>query len=180
MEPLWQTFTSVGQVAVGLAFLYAGFNKLRDLTGARIAVLDYRMLPARLSGPTAVLLGTAEAAAGLGLIAGISVATAAGISLLGGASIAVAVALVRGLEIDCHCFGVGEKLSFGTLVRNAALAGLLVPGLFVRPAHPSMLAPQLLMAPIPHIVSVGLSIASLAMFVIAARLLRQAAPAIRS
>jgi len=49
-------YASAGQIVVGSALLYAGMSKLRDLAGAKVAVLEYRAMPAwSHQGLTAVL-----------------------------------------------------------------------------------------------------------------------------
>jgi hypothetical protein len=170
---------SAGQVLVGIAFVYAGIRKLRDRVGARIAVLEYRLVPARATGLVASALGICEVSVGAGLIAGLPLATLGGIALLALFSPAAVSALARGLDIDCHCFGDGEKLSAATLVRNAGLVTVLGTAHFLRPPPSSSLAPQLLTAPLPYVLSVGITAAAIVAVGSAIRLSRGTAAARR-
>jgi hypothetical protein len=160
-----------GQAFVGIVFVRTGATKLRDPIGTRIAVLDYRLIPARAAGIAALGLGAAELLVGLGLLAGLASAALGGVVLLALFSGAAASALVRGLDIDCHCFGEGEKLSPATVSRNAALAAPLLAGLLLG-APSSLLAPQLLHAPLPYLLSVGSGVAIVAAAVAAVRVNR--------
>lgn len=163
MSSLFDIAVSFAQVVVGSSLVYAGVLKLRDLEGSRIAVLDYRLVPAPMAGPVALLLGALEVLIGVALIAGVTFAAHVGIALLGLFSIAAGSALARGLRIDCHCFGEGERLSVTTLLRNAAFVALLSPA--VLHPIPTLLIPQLLVAPLPHVLSILLAVATLAALV---------------
>lgn len=113
-------------VLVGSALAYSGFTKLRDFESARIGLLGYRLVGPRASAPLAALLGLSEVGVGLGILAGAPTAVAVGVLILCTVSLAALSALARGLDIDCHCAGVGERLTQWTLVRNAAMIGTLV------------------------------------------------------
>lgn len=115
----------------------AGVAKLLDRDGSRRALLDFGA-PARIVGPTALVLPLVELGAAAALVPDVSARWGAlvALGLLGVFSVAIGVALVRGRRPSCHCFGRLHSAPAGwrTLLRNtglAALAGtvvLLVPG----------------------------------------------------
>ena len=154
---------SAGEVIIGFVFLYAGGRKLSDLDGAQIAVLDYRLVPTRMARLVAVLQGSAEIVTGSLLVVGIPVAFPLGILLLTVVTTAAGSALLRGLQINCHCFGDGEKLTPLTLLRNTAFVVVLAASWFaVHPKLISPFAPALVALPLPYILSVGVGAAAIA------------------
>ena len=108
-------------------FAVAGVAKLRDLAGSRQAVIGFGV-PERLAGVVGVLVPAAEL-----LVAGALVPTGsapfgalgAAVLLIGFAA-GIAVAMIRGVAPDCHCFGQlhSEPAGWRALVRNLVLLGL--------------------------------------------------------
>lgn len=112
-------------------FAAAAFHKLLDSAAFVRVVADYRVMPAALAGPAAVLLIVAELAIAVALLTdGLhapGAAAAAVLLLVYGA--AMAINLARGRRsMDCGCaFGRSAgSLSYGLVVRNMALAGLAI------------------------------------------------------
>jgi len=70
-------------------------------------------------------------------------------------SAAASSALLRGLRIDCHCFGDGEALSVKTLARDATFAIALAASLLLTWPPASLFTPKLLLAPLPHLLTLG-------------------------
>jgi peroxiredoxin len=106
-------------------FLIAGVAKLADLAGSRRAVAGFGV-PQRLAGVAAVGLPVAELAVAVALLVSGSVRFGAlgALLLLVVFVVGIAVALRRGTEADCHCFGQlhSAPIGWGTLVRNGVLA----------------------------------------------------------
>jgi len=121
------------RLALGVVLFYAGFLKLRDGYAFAEAIANFRLLPAQANQIMAVVLPWLEVATGLLLVFGVWV-RAAGllaallfVAFLG----AIALALWRGLDIECGCFGTGsaarvglKALAFDALWLVAALAVL--------------------------------------------------------
>ncbi len=149
---------SVTELIVGSSLLVAGVRKLVDIEAARAAVLDYRLVPLAASAPFAVCLSALELLIGAALIMGISLAASLAILLLGAFSAAAINALVRRLDIDCHCAGPGERVSFRTLARNGALALALAGALVLRPTAP--LYPSLAASELSYVLAVALALAA--------------------
>jgi uncharacterized membrane protein YphA (DoxX/SURF4 family) len=112
------------RVALGVIFVYAAWIKLRDSWAIfAISIGSYDVLPAWAVELTARGLPWFELILGIVLITGLLRRPAMlCTSLLLIAFFGLMVrALVKGMQIDCGCFGPGEKLSWVTLVRDGAL-----------------------------------------------------------
>lgn len=129
-------------VRLGLAtvFLVSGVLKVVDPAQTRVAVLAYEVLPPGLIGPIAIGLPLVELVLGTLLWAGAGTRWTALVSavLLVVLMTGVVQAWVRGLSIDCGCFGGGGVVAEGAtrypqeLVRDVGLL-LLALWLVVRP-----------------------------------------------
>lgn len=106
-------------------FLVAGVAKLADLAGSRRAVVGFGV-PERLAGAVGVGLPVCELAIAVALIPSVSARFGAlgALLLLSMFVVGIAMALRRGSEADCHCFGQLHSAPIGrrTLVRNGVLA----------------------------------------------------------
>lgn len=105
----------------------AAAHKLRDFSGFRVTLSDYRLVPEFATGLAAVLTVGAEALIALGyLVPPWSMAAAmAGACLFVLYAVAIGVNLARGRShIDCGCFGPArdEPISRALVGRNVLLA----------------------------------------------------------
>jgi|HubBroStandDraft_6_1064221.scaffolds.fasta_scaffold186230_1 thiol-disulfide isomerase/thioredoxin len=108
-------------------FAVAGGAKLADLEGSRRAVAGFGV-PERLARPLGLLLPLLELAVAVALIPTDSArygALGAAVLLLSFVA-GISVALARGLEPDCHCFGQLRSAPVGwrALARNLALLAI--------------------------------------------------------
>jgi uncharacterized membrane protein YphA (DoxX/SURF4 family) len=130
-----------GRFTLASLFLLAGAAKLPRLAEFESAVRNYRLLPGRLVHPASVALPVGELAAGLLLALGfVTPAVAIAVAgLLVVFAAAVSVNLARGRSIDCGCFGsvAAKRITWATVARNLALAGL---GVVVAAEAPRALA----------------------------------------
>jgi uncharacterized membrane protein YphA (DoxX/SURF4 family) len=125
------------RLGLAVVFAAAGAGKLADLAGSRRAVRTFGVPagPAELVG---TVLPLAELAVAVSLIASGSARWGAvgALVLLSGFVVGIAVALRRGRQPDCHCFGQLHSAPVGwrTLARNvlfasvAAIVALAGPG----------------------------------------------------
>jgi len=123
--------TLVLALRFGLAAIFAtaGIGKLLDREGSERALSDFRV-PRRAIRAGAVLLPLVELAVAVGLIFpptarwGALAALVVLLAFIWG----IGSALSRGEAPDCHCFGQihSAPAGRGTLLRNAALAGLAI------------------------------------------------------
>jgi uncharacterized membrane protein YphA (DoxX/SURF4 family) len=121
---LRRTVVLVLRIALGVVFLYAAWTKLREPWAIfAIAIDSYQVLPTRAVEITAHVLPWFELCLGLVLIAGVWLRAATlATSLLLAVFLGLMVrALFKGMDIDCGCFGPGERLSWVTLLRDGAL-----------------------------------------------------------
>jgi uncharacterized membrane protein YphA (DoxX/SURF4 family) len=111
-------------------FVWAAIPKLLDPPAFAEAVANYHLLPDALVGPVAVLVPMLELVAAAALVAGLGARGAAlTIALMLVAFTAGMIqALVRGIDLDCGCFGTATKVEVGwaSIARNVALLGMAV------------------------------------------------------
>ena len=122
---MWTAFDLVTRVVIGGSLLIAGLTKLWSTVAWRqVWLASYRLLPRRLVRCAALGLPAAEIGCGLAVISGLLGAGSvlAGASLLAVLAAAVTTALVRHLDISCHCLTrTGELISWRGVARNLAL-----------------------------------------------------------
>ncbi|HXS10656.1 MAG TPA: MauE/DoxX family redox-associated membrane protein [Candidatus Krumholzibacteria bacterium] len=109
---------------VGGLFFYAAFEKVLHPAAFAMAVRGYKLIPFSLSNLFAIAVSWSELVAATFLILGILTRKAAGaiFILLIVFIAAITTVMVRGMVIDCGCFGEGgAHTSWLLLVRNAAL-----------------------------------------------------------
>jgi uncharacterized membrane protein YphA (DoxX/SURF4 family) len=118
------------RVTAGLVWLVAGVAKLADLEQFRVQVDAYRVVPGGLETAFAYALPFLEVGIGLYLVVGLLVRGTAALSCVLMALFVVAMvqARLRGLVLDCGCFGALARQPIGlwTIARDVALG---VPGL---------------------------------------------------
>jgi uncharacterized membrane protein YphA (DoxX/SURF4 family) len=117
-------------IALGLIFLASAIPKLRYPRGFILAVLEYRVLPQRLSWFYARLVPPLEFLTALLLLTGAALRPASVIVslLLLSFIVAVSINLARGRDLDCHCFGKTARrpVGWGLLLQDAALLGAAI------------------------------------------------------
>ncbi len=109
---------------IGGVFAYAAFEKVLHPAAFAIAVRGYKLIPFSLSNLFAIALSWSELFAAGMLILGILTRKAAGavFILLIVFIAAISAVMVRGMVIDCGCFGEGgAHTSWLLLVRNALM-----------------------------------------------------------
>ena len=112
------------RVFLGGAFLYAAWLKLREPWMLFAMAVDaYKLLPQWAVILVARTLPWAELLLGLLLIAGkwIRFTSAVVSALLAGFLATMAFSYLKGLQIDCGCFGSGDPISPRTLARDSGL-----------------------------------------------------------
>jgi uncharacterized membrane protein YphA (DoxX/SURF4 family) len=117
----------VTRLGLGAVFLFAAYSKLKlPWISFAATVYAYQLLPDDAVVFVARALPWFELLLGALLILGIQlrwVAAAASVLLL--AFFAVLVrSYARGMDIDCGCFGPGDRLSWKTLAREGLLLGV--------------------------------------------------------
>lgn len=114
---------------VGAVFIYAGVLKVMDPLEFADSVASFQVLPVALINPVALTLPVLEILLGISIIVGLHRRTSAVLLTLlcGVFAIALGQALLRGLKVDCGCFGAGESSTIKTtwgIGRDLILGGL--------------------------------------------------------
>lgn len=126
------------RLAVGGSFVFAGALKIADPAEFAVAVGNYRVAPHELINTVAILLPWIEVVAGLFVLSGVWLRAAAFViaCLTLGFALLIVSALVRGLNIECGCFGTvgGRNIGLVNLAIDTTL--LLLAVLLARRASP--------------------------------------------
>jgi putative oxidoreductase len=115
---------------LGLAalFVYAAVPKLWDPAGFVQDLSHYRVVPEALLGPLSIGLPALELCAGLALLTPAYMRGGAALlaGLLATFAVAMAQAKLRGINLECGCFGAGSGLqvSWSKVAIDAGLAML--------------------------------------------------------
>ncbi len=120
-------------LAVAAVFIYAGIDKIRDPLQFADSIAAFAILPAALINLLAMGLPPFEIACGLLLIGPWTrrVGSLAVAVILVVFIIALSSALLRGLTLDCGCFGAGAPSRPRMWLELALDAALLSGALFV-------------------------------------------------
>lgn len=130
--PAWRTGAAlVARMVVTVVFLGAALPKLADPAAFARDIANYRLVPGVAAGGLAVYLPWFELVLGCALWAPSHVRPAArglAIGLLTVFVLALLSALVRGLDVDCGCFGSdgGSSSLLWAVARDLGLVGLLI------------------------------------------------------
>lgn len=120
----------LAQVAVGLLFLAAALAKIGDAGAFARQIHYYRLLPFGLENLLAITLPWIELLAALAIL--LRLRPQAGSVVVAGLMAlfvaVVAAAVVRGLDIECGCFGTADAGRVGVvkLLENLGLLALAV------------------------------------------------------
>jgi len=109
------------RISLGVVFLYASFDKIRDPGSFSGNIQNYQILPYGITNLFAILLPWVELYVGACLILGVfvdgAVLLSAGMLVL--FIVALGQALARGLDIECGCFSQeGSLVGLNTLLRD--------------------------------------------------------------
>ena len=122
----------VCQTAVALVFLVAALAKIGDNAGFAGQIHHYRLVPFGLENLLAITLPWIEMVAALAILlrsrAQAGAVVAAGLMVL--FVVVVGSAVVRGLDIECGCFGTADAARVGAakLAQNLGLLAVAVVG----------------------------------------------------
>jgi uncharacterized membrane protein YphA (DoxX/SURF4 family) len=116
----------LARVVLGLTFILASADKLRNPAAFAEIVYNYQLLPDLLVNPVALVLPFLELTCGLALVAGRLALGAAAIvaGLMAVFMAALGFNVWRGLDVACGCFSTAssaDPMSPATLARDAAI-----------------------------------------------------------
>ncbi len=120
------------QIILGLLFLLASLAKIVDVTSLASQVHNFRLLPFWSEHLVAMTLPWIELVAGLALVLGIRARAGAWLAgaLLAGFTAGIVLAMARGLNFECGCFGTadGTRVGWVKLAENLGMLALAVVG----------------------------------------------------
>jgi len=105
----------VCQILLGFTFLVSGLAKIGDLQSFSEQVHNFRILPIAAENLVAMTVPWVELVAGLAMVLGTKSRSAAllALMLLGLFTLAVGLAMARGLDFECGCFGTADGTRVG-------------------------------------------------------------------
>lgn len=120
----------ISRIILGLVFIFAGAEKINFPDQFAVAISNYRIFPVFVLNIIAVTLPWIEITSGLLLLFGILLKENSTITgtLMIVFTLMVIAALLRGLDIDCGCFGThdAQKVGILKLLENTGLIILAV------------------------------------------------------
>lgn len=113
----------ISRYILGIVFIYAGAEKISNPDAFAQAIINYKLFPIWIINITAITLPWIELVTGILLIFRVYIKINSGIilSLLLVFEIIIIISLLRGLNIDCGCFGGGTKIGITKLLENFLL-----------------------------------------------------------
>jgi uncharacterized membrane protein YphA (DoxX/SURF4 family) len=120
---------------LGAIFIYAGVQKIFVPAEFSQSIQNYMILPAALTNLVAIFLPWLEIYCGMLLLAGIFVrASAILLSLMNLVFIlALFSAVIRGLDINCGCFGSDTPVDWFKMLENLILLALSLHLVYIPP-----------------------------------------------
>ena len=116
------------QIAIGVIFGIASLSKIGDLAAFATQVHNFRLAPVWSENLIAMTLPWIELVAALALVLGVRARPGALIVavLMAGFTVGVAVAMARGLDFECGCFGTADQTRVGAvkLGQNLLMLGI--------------------------------------------------------
>lgn len=108
------------RIVLGFVFIYAGAEKISNPDNFALAISNYRLLPISSLNIFAITLPWIEIITGIFLVFGISVKENSAIilAMLLVFTLAIIISLLRGLSIECGCFGKGTQIGLLKIGEN--------------------------------------------------------------
>jgi putative oxidoreductase len=115
--------TTIFRIMVGLVFLYTALNKITNTAYFAGVIYNYQLLPDLLVNLVAVILPWVELICGFLLILGFWYRSAALIIsfLMTIFLIAITSVMIRGLDIECGCFGSDTIVDWPRIIEDIFL-----------------------------------------------------------
>ncbi len=110
---------------LGMVFVTAAVPKIAEPGSFAVSIEAYEMLPLFAVNIAAIVIPWIELVCGVYLVAGVRPRASAALAgiLLAFFSVAISVAVLRGLNINCGCFGPtgGSPVGWGKVAEDIAL-----------------------------------------------------------
>lgn len=113
------------QIVIGVIFAWAALAKIGDAQAFATQLHNFRIVPVAFENVVAVTLPWIELVAAMALVLNIRARSGALLVcvMLAAFTMAIIVALLRGLDIECGCFGTADasRVGFVKVLENAAM-----------------------------------------------------------
>ncbi len=108
---IFSAVSTIARLVMAVVWISAGISKMGSLAVVKADIEAYQIFTAQWSSILAVLIGPLELVAGILLLVGFMQPQVAKVTniVLVLFIIGIAQAWIRGLEIDCGCFGAGNS-----------------------------------------------------------------------
>ncbi len=122
----------IAQAFIGFIFIYAAIEKIADPAGFGDSIANYKLVPRFAIHFFAIAVPWVELIVGILLIFNFYVKENAVIfsTLIAAFTIMIFISVLRGLDIDCGCFGTSDGQVVG-VIKIIENIGLLLLGIYV-------------------------------------------------
>lgn len=113
-------FLFIVRIVIAFVFIYAGVEKISDPKSFSQAIYNYRLFPSEMINLIAIILPWLELISGILLLFGICVRENSAIIgiLLFIFIVMIIISMIRGLDINCGCFGKGSSIGLEKIGEN--------------------------------------------------------------
>lgn len=113
-------FLFIARMVIALVFIYAGAEKISDPKSFSQAIYNYRLFPSEIINLFAIIIPWLELFSGILLLFGICVKENSAIigTLLFIFIVLILISMIRGLDINCGCFGKGSPVGWKKIGEN--------------------------------------------------------------
>ncbi|MGQ9643529.1 MAG: MauE/DoxX family redox-associated membrane protein [Ignavibacterium sp.] len=118
-----ENFLFLIRLVIALVFIYAGAEKISDPKSFSQAIYNYRLFPSEVINIFAITIPWLELISGILLLFGICVRENSAIigTLLFVFIVLILISMIRGLDINCGCFGKGSPVGWKKIGENLLL-----------------------------------------------------------
>lgn len=115
-----ENFLFLIRLVIALVFIYAGAEKISDPKSFSQAIYNYRLFPSEVINIFAITIPWIELISGIFLLFGICVRENSAIigTLLFIFIVLILISMIRGLDINCGCFGKGSPVGWKKIGEN--------------------------------------------------------------
>ena len=123
------------RLILGGVFIWAGIIKITNPLGFAQDIANYQVFPQSLSFFLALFLPWIEVICGVFILTGLFLRSSSALltCLLAGFLVLIIVTLIRGIDVECGCFGsLGRQVDYKLLLTDGALLFLSLNIFFYR------------------------------------------------
>ena len=115
-----EDFLFLIRLVIAFVFIYAGAEKISDPKSFSQAIYNYRLFPSEVINIFAITIPWIELISGIFLLFGICVRENSAIigTLLFIFIVLILISMIRGLDINCGCFGKGSPVGWKKIGEN--------------------------------------------------------------